>query len=75
MQWGCHMVDDPTLETTEEILSELFRRCEIAKFVGGIALRDVVSGAVVPDGWSLDELTQYFVPSLEQLDALSGTIH
>ncbi len=52
-----------TPEFIEETLSSFFRRCELIRLAGGIALMDVVDRrATVPAGWHLVVATEYFVP-------------
>jgi hypothetical protein len=52
-----------TTKQIEEILGSFFRRCELIRLAGGIALRDVVDRtATVPAGWVLDEQSYYYVP-------------
>jgi hypothetical protein len=37
--------------------------------VGGIAAQDVFEGTLVPSGWQYDMISEYYVPSLDVLDA------
>lgn len=43
-------------------LSSFFRRCEAARNAGGIPRRDVMEGAPVPEGWTYDVMSCYYVP-------------
>jgi hypothetical protein len=51
------------------VLRGISARCHAAHMSGGIAARHVLEGATVPDGWVHDVLSQYWVPSLDVLDA------
>jgi hypothetical protein len=54
---------DLTVEIVEEVLGSFFRRCELIRLAGGIALQDAVNEtAIAPPGWVLDEQTYYYVP-------------
>jgi len=64
-----------TQEFVSDFLSEMFRRCEAARSLGGISMRDVFEGAAIPDGWQFDLYTEYYVPSINALDEASGRVH
>jgi hypothetical protein len=53
---------DLTPELVAEIWTELQRRVEAIKAVGGISVLEVMEGRKVPKGWKLDVVADYFVP-------------
>jgi hypothetical protein len=62
-------VSDFTEDFVSDVLEFGFRRCEAARMVGGIAAQDVFEGTLVPSGWQYDMISEYYVPSLDVLDA------
>lgn len=49
-------------EHIRQVLTYFFRRCELVKAAGGIALVDIVNGAEIPEGWIYDTETDYYLP-------------
>lgn len=45
-----------------QVLTYFFRRCELVKAAGGLALKDVLDGAEIPEGWIYDTETDYYLP-------------
>jgi hypothetical protein len=53
-----------------EVLASSFKRCETARAIGGISRQDQVEGVPIPNGWSFDHATDYWIPPHIDLDGL-----
>lgn len=55
------MVELFTHEFVSGVLGQHFRRCDAARAIG-VSMQAAVEGAEIPDGWTLDPETEYFLP-------------
>lgn len=46
----------------EGMLGRIFRRCEAARFAGGISKEDILNGRLVPPDWQKDDVVDYWLP-------------